>query len=1008
MYRTLSLFFLFIITVSHAAAQSIATVRFSEDDGLPCSNVIDLSLYKDELVLLCNMGENYTYNGVEFDKFHAADYSFGSVSGLSEHAFFTSSYSMPRYNTTDTSVMVPDRTEVHRNNLYYGEFPHIYRFDTARLQWNKIFDILHHYPFLKNDSAEIEIVNEYTFAINSKQKYIINIRNHSMDTMATENRILLWENSSNQAYTTLNHKFLHVTHQGQQSKYALKSNTDPLSILDKNKDEGWIEFITYEDDTATFYRLQLNDPQLETIAKVLKGDEFWTVPIPYDRYYSCSNASFELLNPNILEFQLSDENFPPSLFSMGYINNTLILGGYGSGLRYVKNGKIKYFDSVDPPISNNILTGNINYQGKSLFFVEGQPQVIAIDSSLSINQYQILYNNQTTDNTGYYFDTLRNGRLGVGLEELGLGLVDSFSNGYMHCTVYGEELGFDLDNVLCFEEDQKGQIWMGHYKHGIAILNQNRDTILNFKYQAQDQHSFGVLSMEMDRRENLWLGTTKGLYLLEAPHSFDIYADDLFKKAKKITLPNNTNSLVSSMKEMNGHLVLGDHEAISFIPLNFYYRDQDSTPIYQYRYGVDIPGRTTEQNCIVQEDERYFWICTAGNALRFDFQNLIKDTTQSDVVIQTIICNDDTIFMDKNSISVPAGKRNISIDIGLDQNPSLLNNVFYDYTLLNNNEDTILHKLNINNPFIEIPHISPGNYQLQIKAKKHGLEMDTLSAKVHVQKHLSESIWFWVLMVLGVSLLIIWLLWNRITLSKEVLAKEQLKNKLDKEQLQNKLAQERLESSLNKTRIESIISSFNPHFIHNSLHWIQSRYNEDDRLTELIAKLSENIRFIYNNTAKGQPIHSLEEELKLVDNYVNIQLLRFGNRFKYFPPEEAMVENYAYKNIPLMQLQIHVENAIEHGIKHQRNKDETFVKITMEEEGEYLIFKVIDNGIGREKASKMPSGGSNSGVKMMNEMHRILNAQNENKITQEYHDNFYKTHGTCVLIKIPKSLTYEI
>lgn len=990
MYRILTLFILFCILASHTFAQSISSVHFTEDDGLPCSNVIDLSLYKDELVLLCNMGENYSYTGVEFEEFDKTEDPFGFITSLSDDAFFTASHNPPRYHTPDTSLRVPARTEVHRNELYYGVFPRVYKFDTARLQWVEVYDILQHFPSLENDSAEIEIVNAFTIAIKSKQKYVIDIRDHSIDTLTTNHTILFWENSANHAYTTLNHKWLYVISQGQQSKYPLESNSDEISILGRIEKRKIFEFRTQEDDTATFYRLHSQGPRLEIVGKIRKGDEFWTEPVPYGRYYSCSNASFELLNPNILEFELSDENFPPSLFSLGYFNNTLIMGGYGSGLRYVKNGRILNFEDIEPKVSNRILTGNINYQGRTFFITEDKHQIIAIDSSLSIEQYQILYNDQTTDYAGYYYDTLRNGRLSVGLEELGLALVDTFSNGFMHCTIYGEELGFDLENVLCFEEDQAGKIWMGHYKHGVAILNENRDTIINYKHQAQNGHTFGVLSMEIDSRENLWLGTTKGLYVLKNPHLFDIYTDDLFTKAAKVTLPNNTNSLVSSLKEMNGHLVLGDHEAISFIPLDSFYQDQATTPIYQYRYGIDIPGSITEQNCIVQEDDRYFWICTAGNALRFDFYNLMKDTTQSDVVIQTIVCNDDTITMDQNLISVPADKRNLTIDIGLNNNPSLLNNVFYDFTLWNHAQDTIIHKINVNDPLIEFPHISPGSYELEIKAKKHGLEMDTLLAKVRVRQHLSESIWFWVLIVLGISLLIIWLLWNRIILNKEILAKE------------------RMESSLNKTRIESIISSFNPHFIHNSLHWIQSRYNEDDRLTELIAKLSENIRFIYNNTVKGQPIHSLEEELKLVDNYVNIQLLRFSNRFQYIPPDETMIERYANKNIPLMQLQIHVENAIEHGIKHQRNVDKTFVKITMEEEGEYLIFKVIDNGIGREKASEMPSGGSNSGVKMMNELHRILNTQNENNITQEYRDNIYKTHGTCVLIKIPKSLTYEI
>jgi sensor histidine kinase YesM len=224
--------------------------------------------------------------------------------------------------------------------------------------------------------------------------------------------------------------------------------------------------------------------------------------------------------------------------------------------------------------------------------------------------------------------------------------------------------------------------------------------------------------------------------------------------------------------------------------------------------------------------------------------------------------------------------------------------------------------------------------------------------------------------------------------------------------LQKELDLSSLQQEKNAAQLKAIISSFNPHFINNSLHWAQSRYQEDSTMVSVIGRLSENIEHIFMKTKNGQASHTLREELRLVENYILIQKVRFNNSFEYIPPNDEIAAQFADIEIPLMQLQIHVENAIEHGLRNRVAS--TFVKVECKDDGDYLYFIISDDGIGRPIAEKINSQGTQSGVEMLNNVHKIFNLRNEYHIKQWYEDDYIGDHGTRLHIKIPKQYKYVI
>jgi sensor histidine kinase YesM len=227
-----------------------------------------------------------------------------------------------------------------------------------------------------------------------------------------------------------------------------------------------------------------------------------------------------------------------------------------------------------------------------------------------------------------------------------------------------------------------------------------------------------------------------------------------------------------------------------------------------------------------------------------------------------------------------------------------------------------------------------------------------------------------------------------------------------------KLNIKEMSNDKNRLKVQSIVNQLNPHFINNAMNWIQVKVEKDADSVAVLSKLSDNISTIFKNSRNNKSYHSLQDELKLVENYLFIQQKRFGAHLKYEIKLNATPKEIADTNIPLMMIQIHVENAIEHGIRNT-SKGEGLVKISIENQNEYILIKIEDDGVGRAQAKIIGSKGTQQGTKMIEELIDIYNQNNTNKIIQTYTDLPYidmskKPYGTIVSIQLPKDYNYEI
>ncbi len=154
--------------------------------------------------------------------------------------------------------------------------------------------------------------------------------------------------------------------------------------------------------------------------------------------------------------------------------------------------------------------------------------------------------------------------------------------------------------------------------------------------------------------------------------------------------------------------------------------------------------------------------------------------------------------------------------------------------------------------------------------------------------------------------------------------------------LQEKISNEvKLKNLVTEAEIKSLKFQINPHFIFNSLNSMSAlTIINPDRAREMILKLAEFLRFTLANNDKRT--NSIREELKNIKLYLEIEKIRFEDKFDYI---EDLSDGCLDTQIPAMILQPLFENAIKHAVYESLEKvtlkltcvkKDNFMQITLE------------------------------------------------------------------------------
>ena len=202
-----------------------------------------------------------------------------------------------------------------------------------------------------------------------------------------------------------------------------------------------------------------------------------------------------------------------------------------------------------------------------------------------------------------------------------------------------------------------------------------------------------------------------------------------------------------------------------------------------------------------------------------------------------------------------------------------------------------------------------------------------------------------------------------------------------------------LKAEISETELKALRAQMNPHFIFNALNSIADYINKNDARSAdyYLGKFAKLMRGILENSEEKEI--PLSEELKMLEFYMDLESLRFKNKFNY---EIKIADDINPENtfIPPMILQPFVENSILHGLAKKENDGKITIHIDKTED--LLKCTIEDNGIGR----KNPNENLNKsyGVKLTRERIALFDKSKNSDSGVFYTD---LETGTRVELRLP-------
>lgn len=163
-------------------------------------------------------------------------------------------------------------------------------------------------------------------------------------------------------------------------------------------------------------------------------------------------------------------------------------------------------------------------------------------------------------------------------------------------------------------------------------------------------------------------------------------------------------------------------------------------------------------------------------------------------------------------------------------------------------------------------------------------------------------------------------------------------NRMTREYRQNLERSVQRERELNETELSMMQAQLNPHFLYNTLDSI--KWLGVTNGVPQVAAVASGLAVLLRAGISGDRLITLERELELLEKYLDIQSLRFEDRFAW---EIDVDERFQHCIVPKLILQPLVENSIIHGVA---NMDDGYIKLSALEKSGTLILSVQDNGVG--------------------------------------------------------------
>jgi ligand-binding sensor domain-containing protein len=535
---------------------------------------------------------------------------------------------------------------------------------------------------------------------------------------------------------------------------------------------------------------------------------------------------------------------------------------------------------------------------------------------------------------------------------------------------------------LTIIEDNRGDLWIGHGSKALDKLDRKTGKVTRYQYDRRTPGSISsnnVLSSYEDSKGNLWFGTRRGLCRFDyASESFTTFTD-------KQELAGD--AIYSIIEDNQGDLWLGTDNGLS----RFSTEKQTFT-----NYDVNVARAA----CKGKDGTLYFGGENGFNAFK---PSLIRPNS----FVPPVVITQFRLF-DK---PLPGKQESSQVELAYDQNFFSLDFAAlsfrspeknqYAYQLVGVDKEWVYSG---NRHYSTYTDVDPGRYVFRVKGSNNDGVWNQAGTSLIILIHppFWKTWWFYSLSGLTfVALLSAGFRYRIAQVRKEerLLRKEE---SLLREQEQQKAD---FNKKLSEMEMQALRAQMNPHFIFNSLNSI-NRFilkNEAEAASDYLSKFSRLIRLILQNS--NAPTVTLENELEALGLYLEMEALRFDNKFTFRIHCDQEVET-EYIEIPPLIIQPYVENAIWHGLMHKQEGGHINIEIGQNEA--MLLCSIEDDGVGRKRAGELKSKSATKkkslGMQITAHRLELLNQVQGKQTTVEIVDLVDpggEPCGTRVVLQIP-------
>lgn len=209
------------------------------------------------------------------------------------------------------------------------------------------------------------------------------------------------------------------------------------------------------------------------------------------------------------------------------------------------------------------------------------------------------------------------------------------------------------------------------------------------------------------------------------------------------------------------------------------------------------------------------------------------------------------------------------------------------------------------------------------------------------------------------------------------------------------------EKILNKeAKIKLLQEQINPHFLYNTLDSVYSliKINKTEQASQMIFSLS---KFFRASLSGGRDIVELSEAVEIAESYLQIQKIRFGDRFNF---SFNIPNDLEICFVPKLIIQPFIENALYHGLENVSHIGQ--ITVEAEDKNNSLVLTVKDNGAGMTE-EKLDQLRDSLKIGKQNEKENFAINNINMQIKLKYGENYgvsiesIQSVGTAIRIKIP-------